>query len=222
MINSPHKRLTCTACLRIQANCICAFVCPIANAVELCIVQHPSEGNKVKNTAGLLCMSLQQQQLLIGEQFNQAQLHQWLYRDNRQPLLLYPPNPPGNDSVALGLATPAPLPDLTHIAPQQLRLVVLDATWKKSRKLLYQNPELQQLPRLTLHKPPPSQYRVRKADCENQLSTLEASCYALAQLENSQAYQPLLNAFCLFVDQLAERNPAYSGLPSPHSHTEVS
>ena len=87
------------------------------------------------------------------------------------------------------------------------RLVVLDGTWRKSRKLLHLNPALQRLPRLALVQPPPSHYRlrsVRKAHQPDQLSTLEATCHALAQLEQApQRYAPLLAAFGAFVDQLA-------------------
>ena len=40
-------------------------------------------------------------------------------------------------------------PALLH-DPSRLRLIVLDGTWRKSRKMLYRNPLLQQLPRLSL------------------------------------------------------------------------
>jgi DTW domain-containing protein YfiP len=79
---------------------------------------------------------------------------------------------------------------------------VLDGTWRKSRKMLYLNPLLQQLPRLPLRNTPPSHYLIRKAHAPDQLSTLEASCYALMQLENDRArYHPLIAAFDGFVAQ---------------------
>ena len=68
--------------------------------------------------------------------------------------------------------------------------------------MLYLNPELQQLPRLALAETPLSIYEIRKAHSENQLSTLEASCYALQQLEQQQCdYAPLLQAMSRFVAQ---------------------
>jgi DTW domain-containing protein YfiP len=82
----------------------------------------------------------------------------------------------------------------------KIRLWVIDATWRKSRKMLYLNPELQTMPRLSLQDCPPSIYKIRKAHSENQLSTLEASCYALQQLEhNAVDYTPVLDAFAAFV-----------------------
>ena len=84
----------------------------------------------------------------------------------------------------------------------QLRLVVLDATWRKSRKMLYLNPQLQQLPRLPLRDTPASHYLIRKAHAPDQLSTLEATCYALMQLEqDASRFVPLITAFDGFVAQ---------------------
>ena len=79
---------------------------------------------------------------------------------------------------------------------------MLDGTWRKSRKMLYLNPLLQQLPRLALQDMPASRYRIRTAHKPDQLSTLEATCAALAQLEGSAApFLPLLAAFDGFVAQ---------------------
>jgi DTW domain-containing protein YfiP len=88
--------------------------------------------------------------------------------------------------------------------PDAVRLVVLDATWRKSRKMLYQNPALQALPRLALRDMPASIYRIRKAHAPDQLSTLEAATYALMQLHGDAVrFQPLLDAFDGFVSQQA-------------------
>ncbi len=199
-----RKRPMCSRCLRPLKTCICALAADIDNPVELVIVQHPDEVNNAKNSARLLALSTKYNQLLVGETFIQAQLQEVCYGGNKQPILLYPKTAEEN---ALGLTSPPPLPDLTGFAASQLRLVVLDGTWRKSRKQLYLNPLLQQLPRLELRHPPASLYRIRKAHSDFQLSTLEASCYALQQLDATTDYQPLLKAFSLFVEQVAQYLP---------------
>ena len=79
-------------------------------------------------------------------------------------------------------------------------LVVLDGTWRKSRKMLHLSPGLQRLPRLALDEVPTGRYAIRKAHAPGQLSTLEATCAALAQLErNAERWQPLLATFDAFV-----------------------
>jgi DTW domain-containing protein YfiP len=179
--------------------CICRWITTITNRVELVILQHPLEVNNAKNTAGLLHLSLANSQLHIGENFAPEQLDKLLARDGKTNLLLYPPTP---EAESMGIAKPPALPDLTRLEPEQLRLWVIDGTWRKSRKMLYLNTHLQQLPRVSLADCPPSAYRIRKAQGEDQLSTLEASCYALQHLEASRVdYQPLLDAFDGFIAQ---------------------
>lgn len=86
--------------------------------------------------------------------------------------------------------------------PARLRLVVLDATWRKSRKMLYLNPLLQTLPRFSLTDVPASRYLIRKAHLPHQLSTLEAACLALMRLErDATKFAPLLDAFDGFIEQ---------------------
>jgi DTW domain-containing protein YfiP len=68
--------------------------------------------------------------------------------------------------------------------------------------MLHLSPLLQQLPRLSLDDVPASSYLIRKAHQPGQLSTLEATCAALAQLEGRpERFRPLLNAFDGFVAQ---------------------
>ena len=81
---------------------------------------------------------------------------------------------------------------------------MLDATWRKSLRMLIASPGLQTLPRLSLQHLPASRYRIRKARQAHQLSTLEACCQALGELEGEPArYEPLLAAFDGFVEEQA-------------------
>jgi DTW domain-containing protein YfiP len=190
----------CATCQRPLSGCVCRWITPVPSAVELLILQHPLEVANVKGSARLLHLSAPGCVLVAGEQFSEDALGALLTGGERMPLLLYPETP-GDQS--LGMPAP-PLPDPALLAlPSRLRLVVLDGTWRKSRKMLYLNPALQRLPRLALTQMPASHYRIRKAHAPDQLSTLEAACYALMQLEGEQAAcQPLLDAFDGFIGQL--------------------
>jgi DTW domain-containing protein YfiP len=199
MTTDTIRRATCAACLRAQSACICRFVTPVAASVELLVLQHPLEVRNAKNSARLLHLCLPGSRLLAGETFSASELDAALHADGRMPLLLYPHTP---GEAALGLPSP-PVLDPTFLqSPASLRLVLLDATWRKSRKMLYLNPALQGLPRLALQDLPASSYRIRKAHAPDQLSSLEAAAYALSQLENRQEhYAPLFVAFDAFVEQ---------------------
>jgi DTW domain-containing protein YfiP len=188
------KRAICPNCLRPQSSCICKWVAPVASLVEVLILQHPLEVSNAKGSARLLHLCLPNSHMATGEVFDASVLEP----TSRHDILLYPDT---RQDVALGLPTPPPLP-VELIDPAQIRLIVLDATWRKSRKMLYLNPPLHRLPRLSLQGLPASIYRIRKAHSLDQLSTLEATCAALAQFEGHAGnYQPLLAAFNGFVAQ---------------------
>lgn len=197
---SSPRRATCASCLRAQSACICHWVRPTGSPVELLVLQHPLEVANAKNSARLLHLSLARSVLEVGEAFDEAALARLLHADGRTPVLLYPDTP--------GQASPP----LLEQEPGRIRLVVLDATWRKSRKMLYLNPILQALPRLALRDMPASHYRIRKAHAPDQLSTLEATVHALAQLDGDAArYAPLLSAFDGFVAQQAAYVPRSAG-----------
>lgn len=188
------RRATCATCLRAQAACICRWVASVRTEAALLILQHPLEVGNAKNSARLLHLSIPGSVLAVGEAFEEAGLDALLHADGRSPVLLYP----DSAGEAKGAAAPA-LP-----SAGALRLVVLDATWRKSRKMLHLNPALQRLPRLALRDMPASSYRIRKAHAPDQLSTLEASAHALGQIEGEAArFSPLFEAFDGFVGQQA-------------------
>ena len=196
------KRPSCETCLRPLKTCICKHVQSVENLVSLVILQHPLETHEAKNTGRLLHLCLKNSQIFIGEVF-ENNLAPLFDRHKFRDLLLYPSTP---GSIVQELSTPgddwrpnkSDIQDSDNLKP--LRLWVIDATWRKSRKMLYLNGFLQSMPRLSLDNCPSSLYTIRKAHSENQLSSLEASCYALQTLEaNAVDYSPVLHAFTAFV-----------------------
>lgn len=216
MTSAPSaKRLVCARCLRSQGGCICAWITPIAHEVEVLILQHPLEVGNPKGSARLLHLSLPHSRMVAGEVFAESTLRvlltepfdpQALDQGPKRAVLLYPDTP---QDQALGIPAPPLLPPDWLRAPSSLRLIVLDGTWRKSRKMLYLHPLLQQLPRLPLRDMPASHYLIRQAHRPDQRSTLEATCAALMQLEGRpEPFQPLLRAFDGFVaQQLGMINP---------------
>lgn len=203
---SSPKRILCPRCDRPQTTCLCALTTPIENKVEVIILRHPQETANAKNTTTLLKLSLARIRILEGETFNTADLKNLLEDPIYTQVLLYPDTP---EAAAMGIAS-SPL--LQQSAIQQadaIRLWVLDATWRKSRKMLYLNPDLQKLPRLSLTNAPASRYVIRKSHLPEQLSTLESTCYALQQLEQNRVdYTPLLTAFDQFISRQLTFLPA--------------
>lgn len=160
------------------------------------------EAGHAKNTARLLHLSLPSSRLEVGESFDPELLSHWLHapwptssEDNSalekppkvRTLLLYPPTP---DDPQLPVTMPPALPADWIAQPESLRVVLIDGTWRKSRKMLYLNPALQHLPRWCLQDMPPGRYAIRKAHAPDQLSSFEAAAWALAQLQGWNAQHP--------------------------------
>ena len=190
MTGDSAGRPACARCLRPLPTCLCTAVRTITPAVQVLILMHPLEQHQAKGTGHLLHLCLPGSRLAVGEAFAPEPLAQWLQapwfaadrQAPRRAVLLYPPTPPDAPCPA-----PPPLPQDWLATPERLRLVVLDGTWRKSRKLLWLNPALQALPRLALHDVPASRYSIRKAHAPHQLSTLEATQLALQRLEPGNA-----------------------------------
>ena len=195
-------RPICITCTRPHSTCICHWVRPQSTAVEVIILQHPLEENHAKGTGRLLHLSLSGSILLVSETLNESAL-ETITQPDRQALLLYPQTD-ANDApdTSNATATQPALDTLIARSGKYLRLIVLDATWRKSRKMLHLNSALQALPRLSLRDPPPSRYAIRKAQQTHQRSTFEATCAALLQLgESPEVISALLDAFDGFVAQ---------------------
>lgn len=171
------KRTVCPRCERPAPTCLCATLPapPLAHRTELLILQHPAEAGHAKNTTALLTLGLQSARRLRGEVFDAAL------------------GGPGTALVYPGDGAP-PWPG----APD--RLILLDGTWRQSRRLLAANPWLAALPRLALPEMP-GRYTLRRAHRSGQLSTLEAGLHALALLEgHPERFAPLWAAFDAFVE----------------------
>jgi len=215
------SRTLCQSCQRPEKSCICQFTTEVANDIHVVVLQHPSEVSQVKGTIALLAKSLSSCQVLIGEDFSEdTQLLKIV--EQYKTLLLYP----GENAKTLDETLIASwkvhidiqgseqvsslvINDDKKIKP--LCLVILDGTWKKAYRMFRVSNNLQQLAQVSLpeYLANAGQYLIRKVAKKNALSSLEATCYALAlldagpdfnQVSAQQAgkYQPLLNKFQAF------------------------
>jgi DTW domain-containing protein YfiP len=154
-------------------------------ATAIDILQHPSETRVAKNTARICKLCLPQTQIWRGESSNDfSQLRAELATEARPVWLLYPGD------------TARSFAGLIEVAQPQgpVRLLLLDATWKKAYKMWQLNPWLESLPRASLSHLE-SNYRIRKSPKSHYLSTLEALGYSLAALEPGLDTRPLFRAF---------------------------
>lgn len=205
-VRAASRRTHCNRCHRPQVACVCAWACPVDNTVPVLVLQHPSEVGHAKGTVDLLRLSLARCQVHVGEVFEPDDLK---FGDLAAVALLYPDAMGGS-----GLAAGPALPGLLS------RLLVLDGTWRKTHRMLCRNPWLAALPRVSLLPATVSAYRVRRARHVHQISTLEATCLALAQLEgNATRYLGLLQGMDGFVAAIANRMPQRTAVTEPEPAT---
>lgn len=181
-------RTACLRCWRPTPTCFCATLPapPLSHRTELLVLQHPAEAAHAKNTAAFLTLGLQAARLLRGTVFDASVARP-------DAVLLYPGDSSRQRPAEVG------------------QLILLDGSWRQSRRLLAANPWLAGLPRLALPELP-GRYAIRRAHRPGQLSTLEAGLHALALLEGgAERFAPLWAAFDAFVQSgLCRRE---TGLP---------
>ncbi|MDO6488396.1 tRNA-uridine aminocarboxypropyltransferase [Colwellia sp. 6_MG-2023] len=209
-------RNLCTQCQRPTSACICRFIIETHNKTPLLVLQHPNEVKQSKGTVALLNGSLTSCKVLVGEDFtHHTELNEILA--SHQVLLLYP----GEHSQILSLPDKKNGGKLTQTnKAKPLLLLVLDGTWKKSYRMFMLSKNLHSLSQVSLpdYLANNGQYLIRKVAKKNALSSLEATCYALALLEGEMKittadkrlntvgvdnidcgnYQPMLNNFIKF------------------------
>ncbi|MDD2091789.1 DTW domain-containing protein [Pseudomonas guariconensis] len=180
------SRPRCERCQRPLDHCLCPLIPSLDSRTRVVLLQHPSEVSHALNTARLAALGLVNAELRVGEVFDDLQA--LLATPGYRPVLLFP----GEQAQVLsGYEVGDEMP---------LLLIVPDGTWRKARKLLYLNPLLDALPRVTLGQVPPSRYRLRKAPEPGALSTIEAVVEALNALEGAGRFDALCRPFDALIE----------------------
>ena len=177
----------CSKCTRPIAECYCDSIVAIENPIKVLIIQHPLESKHPYNTGRIANMALQNSELIIGETLSPQRLSE-LSQTNSA--LLFP------ELSWLG--------DATAMATEVEQLIVIDATWRKAKRILHLNPLLQNLPRVSLSGTQKSEYQIRTSSIDDGLSTIESLMFGLAQLDETTNYQVLKQPFARMV-ALAKR-----------------
>jgi len=174
-------------CLRPSSVCYCHTLRQINNVWPVYILQHPRESKHAIGTARIAQLSLGACSLQVGECFSLAEAA----IDPLQSVLIYP----GDDADSLE--------SLSCSSPQTL--IFLDASWRKSHRMLMESPQLQALPKIGLQPNSKSRYRIRKSKSAQSLSTLEAIVLALSCLEqDEEKYSPLLESMDWMIEKQIE------------------
>ena len=150
-------RTTCSGCGRPEKVCLCSHLQVRALPFELVIWQDPDEAKHPLSTAPLLHLSSPGSRLLVGDTFSFTDIFGDCPADD--VALLYPLE---GESLTVDLAR-----------PQIRKVLVLDGTWRKVRRLLLLNPWLHTLRHIALTPAESSRY-LRVSPRDDGISTIEA------------------------------------------------
>jgi len=199
------SREVCYCCRRAKVACLCGRIEKQANTIEIIILQHPDEVSNPKGSAIIAKLGLQQYQCWVGEDFtDHRELNKLIENAAHEMLVLYPAE------QAEDLR-----PGLPRLKAPVKYCLIIDATWRKARRIWQSNPQLHSLRCAKLMTDKDSNYRIRKVPQQGYLSTVESVVEGLRLLEDQPlAYQPLLMLFDEMIDyqiqsmgrQVFERN----------------
>lgn len=167
----------CFGCALPKRTCMCAHVQPSMIEPSVLIFRHPNERKRTASTVSLIKQRFPNVLVRDGEVFSRPR------RDHL--VLLFP----GGETLTTDTSRGRREAEGT--------IVIIDATWRKAKKILQQNPWMKDLPRLSLAPETVSDYLIRKIPDANALSTVESFA--------AVSHAPELNdLFRCFIDRQIE------------------
>lgn len=184
-ITAPGAPGRCPRCYLLLDFCVCELMGPaLPSQPRVLVVRHHWEAFKSTGTARLASLALSNLRIIdfVAEQ---PELVRAELAELADAWLLYP------DATTLGAERRA-RPDV---------LVVLDGTWRQTRKMLRRLPELARMPRLSLRADPfgDARDRLREAPRPGARSTFESIAEALAELGAPEQGERLIGLHQQFV-----------------------
>ncbi|MCW8935174.1 MAG: DTW domain-containing protein [Gammaproteobacteria bacterium] len=181
------SRAFCYQCHRAKVACLCGRIEKQPNEIKIIILQHPDEVNNPKGTGIIAELGLQHHQKWVSEDFSKHEaLINFITENRAETAILYPTE--GANVISK---------EKTGLENLKLKnLIVIDATWRKAKKMWALQPLFHDMTCLRLTNEQISNYRIRKVPKDGHLSTIESVVVALRVLEGKQqAYQSLISLF---------------------------
>ena len=201
----------CPRCGKPQALCVCADIVPDDNAIELLILQHPQEQDRMLGTARLTTLHFKRATLKIG--LSWPSLSKILGRtvDPQRWAILYLGSlnarelAPKADLVAVGRKGEVE-PDQRATLRGIEGVILLDGSWSQAKALWWRNPWMLKCRRVILGPKAPSRYgRLRREPRRDGLSTIEAAAMLISHLEHRPEVEArLTSSFERLLDRYRE------------------
>lgn len=174
-------RSTCWQCYRVRSLCLCPGITRFTVKPLIALLVHPKEYQRTVGTARVVKLSIANAKLWTGygPDFDvNPEIIELVSDQKYHPVVLYP----GKDSLNVSTASAE---SIAHLLPsgKQLVIFVIDGTWPNAKRMIRQSRILGELPKISFEVRKTSQYEFRKQPHSYCLSTVEAVCELVEQLE---------------------------------------
>ena len=207
----------CAECGKPEPLCICGSLTPVENTIEVLILQHPQEQDRLLGTARLTALQLARATLKIG--LSWPSLSKALGRevDPARWAILYLGSAKvadlDTDSDIVAINRKGEVEDHQRAILKGIEgIVLLDGTWSQAKALWWRNAWMLKCQRVILGPKQPSRYgKLRREPRRDGLSTIESAAMLLSALEKRPDIADTLNGS--FERMLAKYREAQAVLP---------
>jgi len=207
----------CPRCGKPLPLCICDSIEPIANRIELLILQHPQEQDRALGTARLTALHFEKATLKIG--LSWPSLSKALGRDvdSQRWAVLYLGSAKVEDleteKDVVAIDRKGQLEDGQRGILKDIEgVVLLDGTWSQAKALWWRNAWMLKCRRIILGPRAPSLYgKLRKEPRRDGLSTIEAAGMTIGRLEGRGEIEATLSA--TFARMLSQYRSVQADMP---------
>ncbi|MCQ2583216.1 MAG: DTW domain-containing protein [Treponema sp.] len=209
----------CYRCYKPENSCLCKYTKELDTGIKFVFLMHPKEAKRQRTGTGNLShISLKDSEIIVGLDFLQnKRLTQLLEDKSYFPVLMYP----GEQAWT---AKKEGLKET--IGNRKLLVLILDATWFCSKKMIDHNPFLLELPRVSFFGNYTSIFTFKHEPKPEYISTIECCYYLIKELQTIDFVdskldpEPLMNVFKEMIKlQLTAENERIMGLrPSTHNY----
>lgn len=207
----------CYRCFKPESACLCKYTKEIDVGIKFVFFMHPKEFKRQRTGTGNLShITLKNSEIIVGLNFAENERLQQLLKDPQYfPVMMYP----GENAW-----TAQREGFKETLAGRTLLVLILDATWFCSRKMIEHNPFLLELPRVSFTGDYRSIFTFKREPRPEYISTIECCYYFIKEMQSAEMVnpeidpEPLMNVFKEMIKlQLTAENERIQGL-RPNTH----
>lgn len=207
----------CYRCFKPESACLCKYTKELDTGIKFVFLMHPKEFKRQRTGTGNLShITLKNSEIIVGLNFAENERLQILLKDPQYfPVMMYP----GENAW-----TAQREGFKETLAGRTLLVLILDATWFCSRKMIEHNPFLLELPRVSFTGDYRSIFTFKREPRPEYISTIECCYYFIKEMQAADMVdksldpEPLMNVFKEMIKlQLTAENERIQGI-RPNTH----